>query len=153
MKGKISLLSFVLIAALGATCPLAASSPEQERTFVEKYKTAFQAGDKAALEAFLYTPGASPQALQFYRVMQTNGLGGEITDIALLPLTSEEVARADKVHNGPLGQKFRLPMKPVKKLKYAWVKRTAEGATTSVTELMVAEKEGKLTIPVPVSVK
>ncbi len=146
-------LALAFSAALLLAGPLAAATPEQEKSFVEKYKAAFQSGDKAALEAFLYTQGANPQALEFYRVMQANGLGGEITDIYLLPLTPEDVARADKVHSGPGGQKFRLPLKPVKKLKFAWVKRTSDGATTSTTELMVAEKDGKLIIPVPVTAK
>jgi hypothetical protein len=153
MKGKPSLLTLVLAAACVATGSLAAATPEQEKAFVEKYKSAFQSGDKAALEAFLYTVGANPQALQFYKVMQSKGLGGEITDIALLPLTPEDVARVEKGGTGPGGQKYKLPLKPTKKLKMAWVKRTADGATTSVTELMVAEKDGKLVIPAPVVAK
>jgi hypothetical protein len=147
------LFTLLFAAAFLVVGTLTAATPEQEKTFIEKYKSAFQAGDKSALESFLYTQGANPQALDFYRVMQANGLGGEITDIYLLPLTPEDVARADKVHTGPGGQKFRIPLKPVKKLKFAWVKRTSEGATTSTTELMVAEKDGKLVIPVPVTAK
>jgi len=153
MKSMPGLLILVFSAAFLVAGPLAAATPEQEKAFLEKYKAAFQSGDKAMLESFLYTQGANPQALQFYRVMQANGVGGEITDIFLLPLTPEDVARADKVHTGPGGQKFRLPLKPVKKLKFAWVKRTNDGASTSTTELMVAEKDGKLVIPVPVTAK
>ena len=153
MKSKPSLFTLLLSATCLLAGTLAAATPEQEKTFVEKYKSAFQSGDKSALESFLYTQGANPQALQFYRVMQSNGLGGEITDVYLLPLTPEDVARADKVHTAPGGQKFRLPLKPVKKLKFAWVKRGSEGASTGTTELMVAEKDGKLVIPVPVTAK
>ncbi len=84
--------------------------------------------------------------------MQARGLGGEINDIFLLPLTPEDVARANKVHSGPGGQKFVLPMKPVKKLKFAWVKRTGD-VTAGISEFMVAEKDGKLVIPVPITAK
>jgi len=153
MKTTVRIFIFALLSTAFAAGVLRADNPAQDKAFIEKYKAAFESGDKAALEAFLYTVGANPQALQFYKTMQANGLGGQITDIVLLPLTPEDVARVEKGGTGPGGQRYKLPLKPVKKLKLAWVKRTADGATTSTTELMVAEKDGKLVIPAPVVVK
>ena len=95
MKSKPSLFTLLLSATCLLAGTLTAATPEQEKTFIEKYKSAFLAGDKSALESFLYTQGANPQALEFYRATQARGLGGEITDVYfLLPLsTPEDVAR------------------------------------------------------------
>ena len=45
-------------AALGVV----AGTPEQEKAFTDKYKTAMEGKDTATLEAFLYTQGSDPAA-------------------------------------------------------------------------------------------
>ena len=153
MNSKIlsQLLSF--LAALVVTAPLFAGTPEQEKEFVAKYKTAFEAGDKATLQSFLYTKGANPMALEFYKMMQEDGVGGKLKSIELLPLTPEDVAKAEKVQDGPNGVKFRMPLKPVKKLKLTVETKTGDSTSTSSAEILIAENDGKFVIPVPVDAK
>ncbi|HEY6229355.1 MAG TPA: hypothetical protein VI282_19710, partial [Verrucomicrobiae bacterium] len=50
---KISSLVFVFVVAI--TLPIAAGTSDQEKAFVNKYKTAFEGKDTATLESFLYT--------------------------------------------------------------------------------------------------
>jgi hypothetical protein len=61
MQRLIRLVSLLTVACLSAG-PALASSPEQEKEFTDKYKTAFEANDSATLESFLYTQGADPTA-------------------------------------------------------------------------------------------
>ena len=55
--------TFVLTLAFGVV----AGTPAQEKAFTDKYKAAMEGKDTATLEAFLYTQGSDPQALEFTR--------------------------------------------------------------------------------------
>ena len=66
---KISSLVFTFLITI--TLPIAAGTPEQEKAFADKYKTAFEGKDTAALESFLYTQGADPEIVGFYKMMQS----------------------------------------------------------------------------------
>ena len=114
---KIKLLLAALLLALAAATSLRAGTPADEKAFVDKYKAAFEKGDKATLESFLYTQGANPMALEFYKMMMTEGAGGKISKIELVDLTPEDVKKAAEVQTGPDGKKAQLPLKPTKKLK------------------------------------
>jgi hypothetical protein len=150
MKTRL-LLAVVII---GSFClPSFAGTAEQDKAFVDKYKTAFEAGDKAALESFLYTKDANPMALEFYKMMQADGVGGKITKIELVALTPEDVKKASEVQTGPDGSKAKLPLTPTKKLKITIEKKDENGSSTSSTESFVAEKDGKYVIPVPAAAK
>jgi len=153
---KIKFLSLSLLAAACICSPaLQAGTPEQEKAFVDKYKTAYEAGDKATLESFLYTKGAIPMALEFYKMMLTEGAGGKITTIELVNLSPEDAkkADADEIQEGPGGQKWKLPLKPTKKLKITVEKKDANGSSSSSSESFIAEEGGKYVIPVPAPVK
>ena len=52
-----------------------ARSP-QEKAFTDKYKTAFEGKDTTTLESFLYTQGADPAILGFYKMMQSGEAEG-----------------------------------------------------------------------------
>jgi hypothetical protein len=145
----------LLIAALClAPFVLQAGTPAQDKEFVDKYKAAYEKGDKAALEAFLYTKDANPMALEFYKMMQTEGAGiAKISKIELVDLTPEDVKKAGEVQTGPDGSKAQLPLKPSKKLKISIETKDANGSSSSSTENFVAEKDGKYVIPVPAKVK
>src|SRR3982751_1665595 len=111
-----------LIAALLVTvafaCPLLAGTPEQDKAFLDNYKAAFEKGDKATLESFLYTKDANPMALEFYKMMMTEGAGTtKIAKIELVNLTPDDVKKAGEVQAGPDGSKAKLPLTPTKKLK------------------------------------
>ncbi len=86
---KISSLVFALLVTISLT--IAAGTPEQEKAFTDKYKTAFEGKDTAALES----------------------------------------------------------LKPTKKLVIKIEKKDANGSSTSTTENLIAEKDGKFVIPVP----
>lgn len=145
----------LLIAALCiAPFALQAGTPAQDKEFVDKYKAAYEKGDKAALEAFLYTKDANPMALEFYKMMQSEGAGtAKISKIELVDLTPDEVKEASKIETGPDGSKAQMPLKPTKRLKISIETKDANGSSTSSTSNFVAEKDGKYVIPVPATVK
>src|SRR5215831_6221328 len=138
------------ICAMLATClTCRAGSAEQEKAFTDKYKTAFEAKDRATLQSFLYTQGADPMANQFYKMMQTAGAGKRISKIELVALTPEDAAKAAAPQDSPSGGKACLTLKPSKKLVISVETQSAEGSSDSKSESFVAEKDGKFVIPVP----
>lgn len=151
MKKLLSL--FVVIAAvIASAAPSFASTPDQEKAFVDAYKTAFEAKDGAKLESFLYTKGADPQALEFYKMSMKNDMGSKITKIGLRKLTPDEVKKAASVMPGPSGN-AKLPLTPTLMLEVSTESKNANGSSTSTSESFVAESDGKLLIPVPVPAK
>jgi hypothetical protein len=148
------LLSIALLALTCAfTASLHAGTPEQEKAFVDKYKAAFEAGDKATLESFLYTKGAHPKALEFFKMMQTEGSGSKIAKIELLDLSPEEAKEAEAAEEMPDGSKTKMPLKPTKKLKISIETKNASSNSSSSSTCLVAEQDGKFVIPVPVPAK
>jgi hypothetical protein len=106
----VSLISCLSLRAGGA----------DEKAFTEKYKTALEAKDTATLESFLYTQGADPQIVEFYKMMQSSGAGGKIC----------------------------LTLKPTKKLVITTEQKSSEGSASSTSTNFIAEKDGKFVIPV-----
>ncbi len=151
LQMKIKLLALILSPLCAIS--LHAGTPTQEKDFVDKYKAAFEKGDKATLESFLYTQGANPMALEFYKMMQADGIGGKITKIELVDLTPDDVKKAAEVQTGPDGSKAQLPLKPTKKLKITIEIKDGNGSSSSSSENFIAEKDGKYVIPVPATVK
>jgi hypothetical protein len=128
---------------------LRAATPEQEKAFTDKYKTAFEAKDTATLESFLYTTGADPTILGFYKMMMSGEAGGKISKIELADLSPADVKKAASQQDSPGGGKVCLTLKPIKKLIVTVEKKDENGSSTGTTENLVAEKDGKLVIPVP----
>jgi hypothetical protein len=143
---KISRSLAVLLFA--AAFPLIAATTDQEKAFTDKYKNAFEGKDSATLQAFLYTQGADPQALEFYKMMQSGEAGEKISQIQLVNLTPEDVKKATTPMDGPTG-KVCLTLKPTKKLVIKVEKKDGNGSSSSTSENFVAEKDGKFVIPVP----
>ena len=148
MKNLLKL--FTLSGALFVMFALAslAATPAQEKAFTDKYKAAIEGKDTATLEGFLYTQGSDPQALEFYKMMQSGNAGEKITSIELVSLTPEDVKKATTPMDGPTG-KVCLNLKPTKKLVIKVEKKDANGSSSSSSENFVAEKDGKFVIPVP----
>jgi hypothetical protein len=144
---KISIFVGALTVALSVSVN-AGSSP-QEKAFVDKYKTAFQTKDTATLESFLYTQGADPGILEFYKMMQSSEAGGKISEIELVDLTPDDIKKAAAPQESPNGSKVCLTLKPTKKLVITVENKDANGSSTSKSENFVAEKDGKFVIPVP----
>ncbi len=136
--------TLVLTLAFGVV----AGTPAQEKAFTDKYKAAMEGKDTATLEAFLYTQGSDPEALEFYKMMQSGGAGGKISTIELVNLTPEDVKKATTPMDGPTG-KVCLNLKPTKKLVIKVETKDASGSSSSSSENFVAEKDGKFVIPVP----
>lgn len=143
--------------ALLALCLFAArtwgSTPEQEKAFTDKYKAAYEAKDMATLYSFLYTENANPMALGFYKMMMGGSAGHKIATIELVDLSPEDAEEAAAVQDGPGGTKTRLPLKPTKKLRIKVEIKEGDNSSSTTNEAFVAEKDGKLLIPVPVDVK
>lgn len=146
---KALVLAIVAVVALTSAPLLHAASPEQEKAFVESYRKAFEAKDTKTLESFLYTTGADPMVLSFYKDMQSSDAGKKISSIELVDLTPAEATDAAKAKEGPGGKKIALPIKPTKKLVVKITTSDANGSSTGTSESFVAESDGKLVIPVP----
>ena len=141
------------LAALAAVVALPivalAATPEQEKAFVDAYRKAYEGKDAKTLHSLLYTKGADPQALEFYKMMMTDGMGAKIDSIALEPLTADDKAKAMAAMPGPGGKSFKLTLAPSKKLVIKRSSKDASGSSTSSSTVFVAEADGKLAIPVP----
>lgn len=152
MKAKL-LASLIFASVCLAVVSVTGGTPEAGKAFTEKYKTAYEGKDTATLESFLYTKDANPMALEFYKMMMSNGAGGKISKIELVDLTPEEAKKAAGTQDGPGGMKTRMPLKPTKKLVITVETKDGNGSSSSTSESFIAEKDGKFLIPVPVDVK
>jgi hypothetical protein len=139
----------ILACAVVITASLSAGMSPQEKAFIDKYKTAFEGKDTATLESFLYTQGADPAILGFYKMMQSGEAGEKISNIELVDITSEDAKNAATPMNSPTGGKVCLTLRPTKKLIIKVGKKDANGSSTSTSENFIAEKDGKFVIPVP----
>src|SRR6476660_8642567 len=106
MKSLLAILSILLIPVLCAS-----AATEQEKPFVEKYKTALETKDTTTLQSCLYTNGADPMIVGFYKMMQSNGEGDKVSKIDLVDLTPDDVKKATAPQDGPSG-KVCLNLKP-----------------------------------------
>ena len=152
MKTKLLSLTLLTLACAFAAS-LRAGTSEQEKAFVDKYRAAYEAGDKATLESFLYTKGAHPMALEFYKMMQMEGSGKKIDKIELQDLSPEEAKEAETVEEMPDGSKTKMPLKPTKKLTISTETKSGDNSSSRSTGCLVAETGGKFVIPVPVAAK
>jgi len=104
---KISILTCAVV--ITASLSLRAGTSPQEKAFTDKYKTAFETKDTATLESFLYTQGADPEILGFYKMMQSSDAGGKISKIELVDLTPEDVKKAATPMDSPTHWRQSLP--------------------------------------------
>ena len=141
----------ILVCALITTISLSlrAGTSAQEKAFIDKYKAAFETKDTVTLESFLYTQGADPAILGFYKMMQSSEAGEKITKIDLVDLTPEDAKKAAAQQDSPTGGKVCFTLKPIKKLVIKIEKKDANGSSTSTSENFIAEKDAKFVIPVP----
>jgi hypothetical protein len=141
----IALSAFLILLALAP----AKAGPAEEKAFTDKYKTAFEGKDTAALQSFLYTTGSDPQIVGFFQMMMTAEAGNKISKIELVALSPEDAQKASGAQESPGGGKVCLPLKPTKKLVIEVNAKDGESTSSSKTENFVAEKDGKFVIPVP----
>jgi len=148
MRKSMKIPAFVCALLGTITLPMAAGTPEQEKAFTDKYIKAFEGKGTATLESFLYTQGADPEIVGFYKKMQSGEAGEKITTIELINLTPEDVKKASTPMDTPAGGKVCLTLKPTKKLSIKVEKKHANGSSSSSSENFVAEKDGKFVIPI-----
>jgi hypothetical protein len=142
----------VALGMLVAVAEVRAVSPADEAAFLAAYQKAYVAKDAATLYGFLYTKGADPMVVDFYKAMQVQDFGNPKAVFTLEALTPDEIEKAAKPKDGPSGP-MALPLKPTKKLVTALTTDDENGKSTSSSACYVAEHEGKLVIPVPGPVK
>ncbi|HEU0208532.1 MAG TPA: hypothetical protein VFQ78_06100 [Candidatus Udaeobacter sp.] len=148
MEDPIKLFTVAGALLFSAALGIMAGTPEQEKTFTDRYKAAMEGKDTTTLESFLYTKGADPEAVGFYKMMQSGEAGEKISSIELVNLTPEDVKKATTPMDGPTG-KVCLTLKPTKKLIIKVEKKDGNGSSSSSSENFIAERDGKFVIPVP----
>ena len=145
------LTGFVAASTLFATAAVAVT-PAQEKAFIDAYKKAHDAKDAKGLQALLYTKGADPMALDFYKMMISAEIQGTITSITLRDLNAEDNKKLEN-SKFPDGRPMKTTLKPVKKLVVKTRTKTSNQDSTGSSESFVAEADGKLVIPVPAAGK
>ncbi len=132
-----------------------AATRADEAAFVATYKKALEAGDAKTLEGFLYTKGAPPQIAEFFRMMVTMPIppGSKVTSVELVTPTADEAAKLNTPKSMPDGNTYKLPLAPYKQIVITVESKDGSSSGTGTSKLPVAEKDGKLVIPVPVPEK
>lgn len=147
MKKAISMLLLALVPVTGFS-----ATPAQEKAFVDAYRKAVEAKDEKTLTGFLYTKGADPQMLEFFKMMMTSDMGNKVTSIQLADLDDKDKKRAQG-GPGPDGKPMKFTLPPTKKLVIKTESKDANGSSSSSSEVFVAESDGKLVIPAPGAAK
>jgi hypothetical protein len=147
------LIPIVLIAITLPFSFARAATPEQEKAFVASYKKALEAGDTKALAGFLYTEGAQAEQIEFFKMMQMPNPGAKVVSIELVPLSAADAEKFNKPLTMPDGKSYVMGLKPTKQLVVMTENKDASGSSKSTSKSPVAEKNGKLVIPVPVPAK
>ena len=143
MKSLLLITTLSIIPGLFAR----AANAEKEKAFVEKYKSALEANDSATLQSVLYTAGADPMIVGFYKMMQSGGAGDKVSKIELVDLTPDDVKKATAPQDSPNGGKVCLNLKPTKKLVIVVEKKDENGSSTNTTENFIAEKRRQICHP------
>jgi len=148
-----SLFILLIITVALPLCSARAASPAEEKAFVESYKKALEAGDAKALAGFLYTEGAQPEQIEFFKMMQMMNPGAKVTSIELVTPSAADAEKFNKPMTMPDGKSYVMGLKPTKQLVIVSETKDANGSNKSTSKSPVAEKNGKLVIPVPVPAK
>ena len=143
--------SLAVVSAMLASHAVAVT-PAQEKAFIDAYKKAYEAKDAKGLQALLYTKGADPMALDFYKMVISADMGATITSITLVDLTASDLKKLEN-SKFPDGRAMKTTLKPVKKLVLKTRTKTSSQDSTGSSESFVAEADGKLVIPVPAAGK
>src|SRR5438094_7926097 len=108
MKSLLLITTLLIIPGLFART----ANAEQEKAFVEKYESALEANDSATLQSVLYTTGADPMPVGFYKMMQRGGAGDNVSNIELVDLTPDAVKKATAPQDSPKGGKVCTNLQP-----------------------------------------
>ena len=138
----------VAFAFLWVAFAAGAATPAQEKAFVDAYRKAYDAKDDKTLASLLYTKGADPAAVAFYKMMMSAETGSRITAIELVEITPEDRKRIESMQS-PDGKAAKLVLPATKKLVMKTQTKTASASASGSSEIFVGEADGKLYILVP----
>lgn len=144
--------SFTTILALAFT-PAYSATPEQEKAFMDTYKKAFESGDKPALAGLLYTEGTPRDIVALFTRMQDSAAGAKIAAMELTEFTPAELEKLQKPMPGRNGRSFVISLPPYKQLVVTIEPDVARPAGKNTLKTPVAEKDGRLVIPLLVPAK
>jgi len=130
-----------------------AATPEEEKAFTEGYRKAVETKDLKALHSYLLTEGAPAVAVEAFKTMLSGDTDGTILSVELEEIDAKEMARLQANFPGPDGMTFKLPVKPYKKAVIKKEFKGPDATSHSTSSFPVAEKDGKIVIPLPVVVK
>lgn len=126
----------------------AAAPADKEKAFVATFRKALEGKDKKTMDSLLLKDGTPAEIMEFFQMMLELPAGVTVESIELATPTAEEAAKFNSAMEMPDGKSYKLPIIPTKQL----VIKMKEGATgTSKSTFPVAEKDGKLVIPMPVA--
>jgi hypothetical protein len=145
MKSVLLITTLLIIPGLFAP----AANAEQEKAFVEKYKTALEANDSATLQSVLYTTGADPDDCWLLQNDAVEWSGRQGFQNRAGRSDARRRKKATAPQDSPSGGKVCLNLKPTKKLVIVIEKKDENGSSTNTTENFISEKDGKFVIPVP----
>ena len=137
-----------LLAVMSFVASAYAATPAQEKAFVDTYRKAYEAKDEKALVSLLYTKGADPAAVAFYKMMLGAEMGAKIDTIELVDLSAEDRKHVDAMRS-PDGRPAKLVMPPSKKLVLKTSTKDKNGSSSSKSEVFVGESDGRLYILLP----
>jgi hypothetical protein len=140
--------AFVALGFACLACAAGAATPVQEKAFVDTYRRAYEARDDKTLASLLYTKGADPAAVAFYKMMMAAEAGSKITAIDLVEITPEDRKRIESMQS-PDGKPAKLVLPPSRKLVIKSQTKAASGSSSGTSEIFVGEADGKLYILVP----
>ncbi|MDR3401372.1 MAG: hypothetical protein P4L99_02650 [Chthoniobacter sp.] len=133
---------------------LHAATPAQEKAFIDSYRKALEAGDSKTLAGYLLTDGASPDAVEFFKMTQAIDPGAKIVSIELPKPDAAETAKYSAAIKMPDGKDYKLPLKATNVLVIKIETKDANGSSASATSKSpVGEKAGKLVVLIPVPLK
>jgi len=144
--------AILAVALWSLTALVWAATPAQEKQFVDGYKKAFETKDVKTLHSMIYTQGADPMALAFYKDMMAAEAGAQVTSIQLVDLTAKDRTDAENM-TSPDGKKMKLVLPPTKKLVIKSQTKDKNGSSSGTSQMFVAEQQGKLYVLVPAAAK
>jgi hypothetical protein len=122
----------------------------KEQAFVAAFRAALEKNDKKTLDSFLLKDGTPAEVVEFFTMMMDLPAGLKIESIELVAPTAEEAAKYNQAMPMPDGKNYKLPITPTKQLVIIMKEQGPNGSGTSKSSLPVAEKDGKIVIPLPV---
>jgi hypothetical protein len=133
--------------AAAATSPAPAG---KEQAFIAAFRGAIEKKDAKAMDSLMLKDGTPADVVEFFAMMLDLPAGMKIESVELVTPSAEDAEKYKEAMEMPDGKQYKLPIAPTKTLVLIMKEEGASGSGTSKSTLPVAEKDGKLIIPMPV---